>query len=324
MSCSAEGGWAARRSAVLENRPSPGDHTGGLGQETREEKVLNAFTVDVEDYFQVENFRGTIARSDWERFESRILVNTRRVLDLLDRHRVTATFFILAWNAERLPELVETIHSRGHEIASHGRLHRLAYEQEPEEFQADIESARSILEGLTGERVLGYRAPSYSVTARNPWAFERIQAAGYLYDSSVYPIRRRRYGLAGAPRHPHAIGGLVEFPMTTLRVAGVNLPAASGGYLRLLPLWISEAAIRQQNRAGHPAVVNVHPWELDPDQPRIGGGHLGGFTHYANLRQTASRIETLLRGHRFGTMRDSLQAAGFPLRTVLDGTAGIP
>jgi polysaccharide deacetylase family protein (PEP-CTERM system associated) len=286
--------------------------------------MLNAFTVDVEDYFQVENFAGVIARSDWERFESRILVNTRRVLDLLDRHRVRATFFILTWNAERLPELVETIHSRGHEIASHGRSHRLAYEQEPEEFQADIESARSVLEERIGEPVIGYRAPSYSVTERNPWAFERIEAAGYLYDSSVYPIRRRRYGLAGAPRHPYVIGGLVEFPMTTLRVAGVNLPAASGGYLRLFPLWISESAIAQQNRAGHPAVVNVHPWELDPDQPRIAGGHLGGFTHYANLGRTASRIDALLRRHRFGTMRDSLRTAGFSLSGALDGSAGIP
>jgi polysaccharide deacetylase family protein (PEP-CTERM system associated) len=285
--------------------------------------MLNAFTVDVEDYFQVENFANVIDRDDWERYESRILTNTRRVLDLLDRHRVTATFFILTWNAERLPELVRAIHSAGHEVASHGRGHRLAYEQEPDDFQADIESARSTLEELTGEQVIGYRAPSYSVTTRSPWALDRIRAAGYLYDSSVYPIRRRRYGMAGAPRHPYATAGLVEFPLTTLRVAGFNLPAASGGYLRLLPLWISRAAISQLNRAGHPAVVNVHPWELDPGQPRIGGGHFGGFTHYANLHRTEARIEALLGRFRFGSMRESLRAAGFALTAALDGTAGI-
>jgi polysaccharide deacetylase family protein (PEP-CTERM system associated) len=285
--------------------------------------MINAFTVDVEDYYQVENFASVIDRAEWERFDSRILANTRRVLDLLARHQVTATFFILTWNAERLPELVHAIHSAGHEVASHGRGHHLVYEQEPDGFQADIESARSLLEELTGGPVLGYRAPSYSITSGNLWAFDRIRSAGYLYDSSVYPIRRGRYGIADAPRHPYTTAGLVEFPMTTLRVAGFNLPAASGGYLRLFPLWVSRAAIAQLNRAGHPAVVNVHPWELDPEQPRIGGGHFGGFTHYANLDRTEARLDTLLRQFRFGTMRESLRDAGFPLTAALDGTAGI-
>lgn len=275
--------------------------------------MLNAFTVDVEDYFQVHNFEHLVDRRDWERFESRVLANTRRVLDLLDRHGVLGTFFVLSWNAEREPELVRAIHGAGHEVASHGRSHRLIYEQEPAEFEADITAARATLEQLTGEPVIGYRAPSYSITSRNRWAFERIRAAGYLYDSSVYPIRRRRYGLPDAPRHPHAIDGLIEFPLTTLRVAGINLPAASGAYLRLLPLTVSTAAIAQLNGAGHPAVVNVHPWELDPGQPRLAGGRFGGLTHYTNLDRTAARLDALLRRFRFGTMRESLGAAGFAL-----------
>jgi polysaccharide deacetylase family protein (PEP-CTERM system associated) len=276
--------------------------------------MLNAFTADVEDYFQVHNFEPVVDRRDWGRFESRIVDSTRRVLDLLDRHGVRGTFFILTWNADRLPELVRMIHDAGHEVASHGSSHRLIYEQEPTAFQADIESARTLLERLIGEPVLGYRAPSYSITPRNLWAFERIRAAGYRYDSSVYPIRRRRYGLPGARRHPHVTdGGLVEFPMATLRVAGLNLPAASGAYLRLFPLAVSAAAIAQLNRAGQPATVNVHPWELDPGQPRIPGGRFGGFSHYRNLHQTAARLDTLLRRFRFGTMREALRAAGFPL-----------
>ena len=279
-----------------------------------EPKVLNAFTVDVEDYFQVHNFEPTVDRRDWERFDSRVIGSTRRVLDLLDRYDVQGTFFILTWNAERLPELVRMIHAAGHEVASHGSSHHLVYEQEPSAFQAEIESARALLEQMIGEPVLGYRAPSYSITARSLWGLERIQAAGYRYDSSVYPIRRRRYGIPDAPRHPHqTAGGLVEFPMATLRVAGVNLPAASGAYLRLFPVAWSVAAIAQLNRAGQPAVVNVHPWELDPEQPRIQGGRFGGFSHYLNLHQTAARLEVLLGRFRFGPMREALRAAGFPL-----------
>jgi polysaccharide deacetylase family protein (PEP-CTERM system associated) len=275
---------------------------------------LNAFTVDVEDYFQVENFASQIDRGTWERYPSRIEANTDRVLTLLGRHEVRATFFILSWNAKRFPQLVRAIAGAGHEIASHGYGHQLVYEQEPAEFARDITRAKIELERLAGAPVLGYRAPSYSITAQSRWAFGHLLAAGYRYDSSVYPIRRRRYGIPGAPRFPHRVAeGLVEFPMTTWRVAGVNLPAASGGYLRILPLAVSIAAVSQLNHAGHPAVVNVHPWELDPEQPRIGGGHLGGFTHYANLHTTSDRLTALLDRFRFGTMRQTLEHAGFTL-----------
>ncbi len=294
--------------------------------------MLNAFTVDVEDYFQVENFAHRIDRRDWERYESRITANTRRLLALLDHHHVRGTFFVLTWNAERFPSLVREIHARGHEVASHGHEHRLVYEQDQEEFARDITTARHLLADLTGEPILGYRAPSYSITERNLWAFASIRAAGYLYDSSVYPIRRSRYGIPSAPRHPYAIDGLIEFPLTTWRVGNMNIPAASGGYLRLFPLAISAAAIAQLNRQGHPAVVNVHPWEVDPGQPRIGGGHLGGFTHYANLDSTEERLTHLLSRFRFGPMREALAEAGFPLTgpvarpeqaPQLDGGGGI-
>jgi polysaccharide deacetylase family protein (PEP-CTERM system associated) len=275
---------------------------------------LNAFTVDVEDYYQVENFAARIDRASWEGFPSRIMANTRRVLELLDRHGVRGTFFILSWNAERHPELVHEIAAAGHEIASHGHGHRLVYEQEPEEFAADVRRARAALEQLSGAPVLGYRAPSYSITARSRWALGHLRAAGYRYDSSIYPIRRRRYGIPDAPRFPHRLAeGLVEFPMATWRVAGMNVPAASGGYLRLLPLGVSIAAVKQINAAGHPAAVNVHPWELDPEQPRLAGGYLGGFTHYANLKSTAQRLEALLTRFRFGTMQQTLEHAGFAI-----------
>ena len=292
------------------------------GPRDPQDSLLNAFTVDVEDYFQVENFARAIPRRDWEQFASRIVPNTRRVLELLARHGVRGTFFILTWNAERIPDLVREIQAAGHEIAAHGHEHRLVYEQTPAEFTADIEKARALLVALTGTPVLGYRAPSYSITVASRWAFARLKAAGFAYDSSVYPIRRRRYGIPAAPRHPHPIDGLIEFPMTTLRIGRLNIPAASGGYLRLLPLAVSRAAIAQQNRAGHPAVVNVHPWELDPEQPRIGGGHLGGFTHYANLTRTAARLSALLREFRFGTMRESLHQAGYALAANPPPAAG--
>jgi len=275
---------------------------------------LNAFTVDVEDYFQVENFAHRIDRREWDRFESRLVRNTERVLGLLDQYQVQGTFFILGWNAERFPELVRRIAGDGHEVASHGYHHRLVYEQRPEEFADDIATARELLAAQCGQPVIGYRAPSYSITAGNLWAFDCLKRAGYRYDSSIYPIQRRRYGIPGAPRHPHRLtSGLVEFPMTTWRLLRWNLPAASGGYLRLLPLQLSTLAVAQLNKDGHPAVVNVHPWELDPDQPRVAGGHLGGFTHYANLHRTRGRLEVLLSRFRFGTMRETLAAAGFQL-----------
>jgi len=273
--------------------------------------IHNAFTVDVEEYFQVENFAARVERAAWERFESRLAAAVDRLLDLLAARTVTGTFFVLSWHAERIAPVVRRIHAAGHEIASHGCTHRLVYEQTPDEFRADVRQSKRLLEDLIGEAVIGYRAPSYSITRQSLWALDVLREEGFFYDSSIYPMRRKRYGIPDAPRHPYAHRhGLVEFPLTTWRLFGVNLPAATGGYLRILPLAASVRAVRQLNAAGHPAVVNVHPWELDPEQPRLSGGHLGGLTHYANLRCTEARLAALLDRFRFTTMRRCLVACG--------------
>jgi polysaccharide deacetylase family protein (PEP-CTERM system associated) len=273
--------------------------------------IVNAFSVDVEEYFQVENFAARVQRDQWERFDSRLDAVVDRLLEMLAARATHGTFFVLAWHAERLRPLVRRIHQAGHEIASHGCSHRLVYEQTPAEFRDEVRRSKRLLEDMTGSAVLGYRAPSYSITERSLWALDILREEGFAYDSSVYPMRRKRYGIPDAPRHPHRrAGGLIEFPLTTWRVAGLNVPAASGGYLRILPLGASLRAIGQLNAAGHPAVVNVHPWELDPEQPRLGGGYLGGFTHYANLRGTASRLAALLDRFPFTTLWQTLVSQG--------------
>lgn len=274
--------------------------------------MLNAFTVDVEEYFQVHNFEDRIRRDSWPERESRLAGALDRLLALLERHRVRGTFFILCWDDARMRPFVRAIRDAGHELASHGSSHRLVYDQDPATFRAEVERSKAYLEEVSGQPVLGYRAPSYSVTGRSLWALAELARAGFRYDSSIYPMRRRRYGIPGAPRHPHRRPeGLVEFPLTTWRCGRLNVPAASGAYLRLLPLAISVRAIRQHNAAGHPAVVNVHPWELDPAQPRVSGGYLGGLTHYWNLHRTEARLDALLGRFPFTTMRECLERAGW-------------
>jgi polysaccharide deacetylase family protein (PEP-CTERM system associated) len=273
---------------------------------------LNAFTVDVEEYFQVHNFESRIRRDQWSSYESRLGRGVDRLLELLDRHGTRATFFVLTWHAEHWRPIVRTIHRAGHEVASHGCEHRLVYQQTAAEFAEDVRRSKALLEDTVGEPVIGYRAPSYSVTARSMWALAELHAAGFLYDSSIYPMKRGRYGVPHAPRHPHRRPeGIVEFPLPTWRVLGRNVPAAAGAYLRVFPLALSFRALRQLNGADHPAALNVHPWELDPEQPRVRGGHLGGVTHYLNLHRTADRLDELLSTFRFGTMRDSLTDAGY-------------
>ncbi len=273
--------------------------------------MLNAFSIDVEEHFQVHNFDARIGPEKWSNHESRLERSIDRILRLLERHQVQATFFVLCWNAERLRPIVQRIHAAGHEIGSHGCMHRLIYEQSPAEFRSDVLESKQFLEEVIGEPVIGYRAPSYSITARSLWALGELRAAGFLYDSSIYPMRRRRYGIPTAPRHPHRRPeGMVEFPLATWRLGGINIPAASGAYLRLLPPWVSRRAIHQLNAAGHPAVANIHPWELDPEQPRLEGGQFGGLTHYANLHLTERRLDQLLGKFRFGTLRQCLESAG--------------
>jgi polysaccharide deacetylase family protein (PEP-CTERM system associated) len=277
--------------------------------------VLNALTVDVEDYFQVSAFDGIVPRSHWDRFERRVADNTRRLLDLFDAAGVRATFFILGWVSEREPALVRSIADRGHEIASHGYGHRLLYEQNARIFADDLKRARESIEDASGRAVLGYRAPSFSITPASQWALDVLAEQGYAYDASVYPIRHDRYGLPGAARHPHvevrAGRRLVEAPGTTVQVGGMLLPAAGGGYFRLYPYALTRWAIRRVNtRDRQPAIVYIHPWEVDPDQPRVRVGLATRLRHYVNLRRTEPRLRRLVRDFSFAPLADVLRGLG--------------
>ena len=261
-------------------------------------QIANALTVDVEDYFQVSALAPHFDRGDWHRIPSRVERNIDLVLALLAESGAKATFFTLGWIAERYPELVRRIVAENHELASHGYGHHRATDQHRAEFSEDICKAKALLEDLAGVEVKGYRAPSFSVGKRNPWAFDCIAEAGYRYSSSVYPIRHDHYGAPDAPRFPHeSRDGLLEIPVTTARLLKTNLPAGGGGYFRLMPYAFSRSLIRRVNEVeGRPAVFYFHPWELDPDQPRVPGTSLKTrFRHYVNLHRTEPRMRSLLR-----------------------------
>lgn len=264
---------------------------------TRGDPVVNALTIDVEDYFQVSAMAPHIDRSRWDSIPCRIERNIDRLLEILAARRAHATFFTLGWVAERYPQLVRRIGSAGHEIASHGYGHQRANHLTRAQFLEDIRRAKALLEDAAGLGVRGYRAPSFSIGADNPWAFDCIAAAGYRYSSSVYPIRHDHYGMPEAPRFPfRACNGLVEIPITTTRLFGRNLPAGGGGYFRLAPYELSRWAIRRVNEIdGRPAIFYFHPWEIDPDQPRVAGVSLKTrFRHYLNLHRTEARLQRLL------------------------------
>ena len=268
-------------------------------------ELCNALTVDVEDYFQVSALAPHIPRSDWDRMPCRVERNVDLILALLAGAGAQATFFTLGWIAERYPAMVRRIVAGGHELASHGYGHQRASDQTPTEFLQDIRRAKALLEDLGGTEVRGYRAPSFSVGEANLWAFECIGDAGYRYSSSVYPIRHDHYGMPDAPRFPYEPrAGLVEIPATTVRVRNRNLPAAGGGYFRLLPYAVSRALIRRVNRVDlRPAVFYLHPWELDPQQPRIAGTSAKTrFRHYVNLHRVEGRMRRLLGDFRWRRM----------------------
>jgi polysaccharide deacetylase family protein (PEP-CTERM system associated) len=264
----------------------------------------NAFTIDVEDYFQVSAFAPHIPRSEWPIRECRIERNVDCILSMLDEHETKATFFTLGWIAERYPEIVRSIVRNGHELASHGYGHERATEQTPESFFADINVAKLILEDISGTEVKGYRAPSFSIGERNLWAFECLERAGYRYSSSIYPIRHDHYGMPNAPRHAHAIGRLIEIPATTLRFLNRNWPASGGGYFRLMPYGLSHWMIDRINRIDQlPAVFYFHPWELDVAQPRIPGiSTKTRFRHYVNIHRMEGRLHRLLADFAWGRM----------------------
>ena len=259
--------------------------------------IVNALTIDVEDYFQVSAFAPYIQRSEWETMPCRVEQNIDRILALLSETNVKATFFTLGWIAERYPELVRRVAQSGHELASHGFSHQRATEQGRDEFLADIRLAKAILEDISGQAVDGYRAPSFSIGPSNPWASECIGEAGYRYSSSVYPIRHDHYGVPDAPRFAHETSpGLLELPVATVRMFSANWPAGGGGYFRLLPYTVSRWSIKRINTVDRkPAMFYFHPWELDPDQPRVQGPSAKSrFRHYLNLKRTEPRMRRLL------------------------------
>ncbi|MFQ5752627.1 MAG: XrtA system polysaccharide deacetylase [bacterium] len=264
----------------------------------------NVFTVDVEDYYMVTAFKDIVKYKDWPTYQSRVEDNTKKILELLAANKITATFFVLGWVAKRYPSLVREIQSEGHEIASHGYNHRLIYEMTPDEFREDVHKSKSILEDITGGQIKGYRAASYSIVQATLWALDILIEEGFLYDSSIFPIRHDLYGLPDANRFHHIIerngGKLHEFPATTSRILGQNLPIAGGGYLRLFPLSATKAVVRRVNRKERkPVIFYVHPWEVDVDQPRLNGRLLSKARHYLNLKSTMPKLAALLGEFKF-------------------------
>jgi polysaccharide deacetylase family protein (PEP-CTERM system associated) len=260
-------------------------------------RLANALTVDVEDYFQVSAFAPYIARSSWNEQECRVERNMARILDLFESRQVKATFFVLGWIAERYPHLVREVAQRGHEVASHGYGHQRASDLDRNEFLADVLTAKHVLEDLTGQAVTGYRAPSFSIGKQNLWAFEALRQAGYRYSSSVYPIAHDHYGMPDAPRHPYSPHeGLLEIPVTTLRLFGKNLPASGGGYFRLLPFPLSRWMLDRVNATDEkPGIFYFHPWEIDADQPRVAQADAKSkFRHYVNVGRMESKLSSLL------------------------------
>ena len=266
-------------------------------QPVRAEDFVNALTIDVEDYFQVSAMAPYIPRSDWGQVSCRVERNVERILELLCENGVRATFFTLGWVAERYPSLIRAIVEEGHELASHGYGHNRVSDQSPEAFRADIQLAKIVLEDAAGVEVKGYRAPSFSIGESNLWAFDCIAEAGYRYSSSVYPIRHDHYGMPDAPRFPYeARVGLLEVPITTVRMFNANFPGGGGGYFRLMPYGVSRWLINRVNRQDRrSAIFYFHPWEIDPEQPRVKGiSAKTRFRHYVNLSHTEQRLRRLL------------------------------
>ena len=283
--------------------------------------MLNALTIDVEEWFQVSALEHLVPFHRWDEQVSRVEYGMHRLLTVLEAAHVRATCFVLGWVAERHPELVKALHRAGHEIACHGYRHRLAYRMTPEAFTEDARRAKAILEDLIGEPVQGFRATSFSVVASTQWVLERLVQLGFRYDSSVFPIAHDRYGMPRARRFPHWVstpsGPIVEAPLATVRIGGWNLPIAGGGYLRHWPLDLIRWGIRRVNgKERQPVVLYVHPWELDPGQPRLPGmGWAARVRHYRNLHRTEARLQCLLREFSFGTLREVLRRNGFLAET---------
>jgi polysaccharide deacetylase family protein (PEP-CTERM system associated) len=281
-------------------------------------RVLNAMTVDVEDYFHVSAFDGVVPRSTWPTLECRVERNTDRLLTIFDESGIKATFFVLGWVAERFPGLIQRIAAAGHEVASHGFAHRLVYDLTPETFRDDVRRSKGLLEEAAGVAVQGYRAPSFSITPRSLWALDVLIEEGFSYDASIFPIQHDRYGIPVSARHPYRLqrsaGELIEVPGSTVHWGPINMPIAGGGYFRIFQYALTAWGIDRINRLEQrPAIFYMHPWEIDPSQPRLPAGLLTRFRHYRNLHATEERLRRLIADFDFG-----------PVKTVLRRTFSQP
>ena len=272
--------------------------------------VRHHFTVDVEEYFQVSALAPYVPRGSWEQRTSRLAIGMIAILDLLDEHDAKGTFFTLGWVAQHHPGLVKEITARGHEVASHGWGHEKVTSLTPDEFRASIRDSKAALEDLVGSTVLGYRAPSFSIVRGGEWALEILVEEGYKYDSSLFPVRRAGYGFVGGLRDPHVLqtpaGPLSELPPATVRIGSAVLPAGGGAYIRLLPYQLVRSAFTAAERRGAPATFYIHPWELDPEQPRLSVPFLTRIRHYGGLHRTLPRLRRLVSELRFQTMAETV------------------
>lgn len=279
-------------------------------------QVVNAFSIDVEDYFQVAALASAVSRDSWSTRELRVERNTDVILGLLAERGIRGTFFVLGWIAQQAPGLIRRIAAAGHEVASHGFSHQLIYNQSPEVFREETTRSKRLLEDLIGAPVIGYRAASFSITRKSLWALDTLVELGFRYDSSIFPIRHDRYGMADAPREPGVItapsgGKLVEFPMSAADFGGFRVPVSGGGYFRLFPYPVTRWGLTQINeRTGQPFTFYLHPWEVDPEQPRVKVGAFSRFRHYNNLDKCEARLRRLLGEFSFSTMRDVLEKKG--------------
>jgi len=273
--------------------------------------LTNYLTVDVEDYFQVSAFEDIVGKDRWDTYTPRVEENTKKILDLFDSYNVKATFFVLGWIAEKFPALVREIDARGHEIGCHSYYHRLVYDLTPDEFREDTSKTKNLLEQLTGRKVLGYRAPSYTITRRSLWALDILKELGFAYDSSIFPIYHDRYGLPGAPRFRYEMPDhdMIEYPISTSLIMGRKIPVAGGGYFRLFPYWFSRMALKKINeKERQPFIFYFHPWEIDPGQPRMENCKpLSRFRHYINLKKTSGRLRQLLKDFSFAPIRGQIE-----------------
>ena len=292
--------------------------------------LVNAFSVDVEDYFQVAALAPAIPVESWPTREYRVERNTEVILKLLDEKRVRGTFFILGWVAEKSPQLVRRIAEAGHEVACHGYSHQLIYNQTQAVFREETCRAKRFLEDTIGKAVTGYRAASFSITRDSLWALDTLIDAGFEYDSSVFPIRHDRYGIPGASPELGRLAApsqrtIVEFPMSAARFFGVQVPVSGGGYFRILPYWLTRAGLKQINEeAGRPFTFYLHPWEVDPGQPRVKVKAFSRFRHYTNLDKCESRLRRALTDFAFTTMREVLQSRGLLASGALPDSRAAP